>query len=899
MRLVVGRDSELQAVGAFLASEGHGALAIVGEPGIGKTTLWEEGLARGRASGATVLVARPTEAESRLAFAGLADLLAGVPEDRLSALPAPQRTGLAVALLRVPSTRPPERRVVATAFLTLVRALAAESAVLCAIDDLHWLDAPSAAVLDFALRRLAGEPVHALVSVRKRESLLPSLERELGLESLELGPLSVGALHRVLADTLGRTFARPVLVRIARASGGNPLFALEIARELERSGASRRVPVPQSLDALVRARVQALPAQARDALLRAATLARPDVDLVDPADLAGAEDAGLVRVEADGRIQFVHPLFASAVYAAASAAQRREAHRAVAELVLDPEERARHLGLAAVAPGEDVVRELEAAAGHARLRGAPDTAAELTELALQLARPSARPRLQLELAEHLHLASDFAAARELLEKLRGSLDSGDLRARASLALAEIDYWHGGESVATRLADDALADARDPLLHARCQVAVAMYAGTVDLPKASAAARDALTLLESRADADAGLIAAALSARVRAELFRGHGLDLETAMRALALEQAAAPAAVDTRVVFKLGQWLRYVDDLDGARARLDQAERQANEEGDDSSLANILLNRVILETWAGDWEEASGLAERMLDAFGQQGFGPEVHDLWRAYVDAHAGRLEAVRASAAAAHSQEPLVSALWDRCVGLAELAAGDVVAADRHLSRALALLARVDFREPAIWRVDGDAIEAALAVRDIERAARLLARFEQQAARSQIPWSLAVSARCRGLVLAARGELEAAADALEGALTAHDRSPVPFERARTLVAQGQVMRRLKRKRRARESLEEARAVFARLGTEAWSERVDEELRRVTVRRAPRELTATELRIAELAAAGFSNPEIAAQVFVSRKTVEANLARVYRKLEISTRAQLDRALRRDAEANS
>src|SRR5262249_40579017 len=158
-----------------------------------------------------------------------------------------------------------------------------------------------------------------------------------------------------------------------------------------------------------------------------------------------------------------------------------------------------------------------------------------------------------------------------------TLDPGDLRARALLTLVEIDYWRSGESAATRLAEEAFADARDPVLKASCCAAVALYASTVDLPKAAASAREALTLLGSVPDPDPGLVAAALGARLRADLFLGNGFDQETAMRALALEESGPPATVDTRVVFKLGQWLRYIDDLDGARARLEEAEQQAHD----------------------------------------------------------------------------------------------------------------------------------------------------------------------------------------------------------------------------------------------------------------------------------------------------------------------------------
>ena len=270
------------------------------------------------------------------------------------------------------------------------------------------------------------------------------------------------------------------------------------------------------------------------------------------------------------------------------------------------------------------------------MRGSPDSAAELTGLALRLlpANDSARPELQLELAEQLHLASDFPAARALLEELRTTLQPGDLRARALLTLVEIDYWRSGESAATALAEEALADARDPASQGPVPRRRRPVRRHRRPPEGGGLRAGGAGAARGRADPDPGLVAAALSARVRADLFLGDGFDQETAMRALALEESGPPATVDTRVVFKLGQWLRYIDDLDGARASLEQAEQQAREEGDESSLANILLNRVIVATWAGDLAEAAELAERMLDAFGQQGVGAEAGDIWRAYVDA-------------------------------------------------------------------------------------------------------------------------------------------------------------------------------------------------------------------------------------------------------------------------
>ena len=896
---LVGREPELAVAADFLrADESEAVLAIVGQPGIGKTAVWEQAVALARELHACVLAARPAESEATLSFAGLTDLLAELGSDSFESLPPPQREALEVAVLRATSDRPAERRLVGTALLSLLRSLAADRRVVLAVDDAHWLDAPSAAAVAFAARRLAQSPVRLIVSLRSEaeRTWLSSAGLDRQMRRLELGPLSVASLHRLIADRTGTSFPRPTLVRIAQVSGGNPLYALEIARLLAKDGElaySGALPVPTDLQELVGRRLAALEAETRAALVRVAALARPTVDLVDVEVLAPAEEAGLVRVGLRGRIEFTHPLFASAVYASAPTALRREIHAALAETVDDPEERAHHLALATEGPDEQVAEALEEAGRTARRRGAPDVAAHLAELALKLS-PEGDPRVpkrRLELAEHLHLAGDFQRSAELLGSLERELPPGDLRARALLLLAEIDYWRAGESAAIRLAERAAGEAKDRSLQAHGLALVAMWAGTADVPRAAEAARASLELLEELDEVDPALLSVALAARVRADLFLGNGLDVAAAERALQAElEAPPPSAVDTRTVFKLGQWLRYVDDLDGARLRLDQAERQAREEGDESSLANILLNRTLLECWAGDWQTALELADRTHETFELTGLSMGA-SIWRAYVEAHLGRVDSVRAAAEGTTSSEPIVRMLWERSIGLAELAVGETASADGHFRSAIDELEQMGWREPAVWRVEGDAIEAALGVADLERAEPLVDRFEAQAQSSRIPWSLAVSARCRGLLLGAQGHLDEAAAALEAALVEQERSPVPFERARTLLAYGQVLRRAKQKRRARAVLEEAVALFERLGAQPWAARAHEELRRTAARAAPVDLSATELKIARLAADGLTNQAIAAEVFVSRKTVEANLGRAYRKLGIRSRAQLAKAL--------
>jgi DNA-binding CsgD family transcriptional regulator/TolA-binding protein len=895
---LVGREPELAVIESFLADDkaGFAALELVGEAGIGKTTVWQAAVWRGGELGLPVLSARPAASEARLSFAGLTDLLVAVDGDVVGTLPAPQAEALDVALLRADASRSPGRRLVGTALLSVLRELTSRGPVLVAVDDAQWLDPPSASVLEFALRRLDDRPIRLVVS-RRADASRPNF---VGVHSrqLELGPLSVAALQRIVSERLGVTFSRPTLVRLAEASRGNAFFALEIARLLARGDmqlTAGRLPVPDDLRSLAADRIASLPTVTRDALLRAAALAHPDAVAVDIGALAPAEDAGLVSIGAGGVITFTHPLFASAVYESASAPARSDVHRALADVVDDPEQRTRHLALASTAPDEATARALESAARAARARGAPEAAAELVELALQLT-PVGSPTLtslRFELADHLYLAGDFQRAAQVLEELVETLPGGDLCARAALSLAEIEYWRGGESTAVRLTEQALRDAADPLLRARLLASIAMHGATSDLPRAADAARASLEILEAQPNADSALVATALAARVRADLFLGHGLDRQGAERALELEAAASPpVAVDARVPFKLGQWLRYVDDFAGARGNLELAERAALDEGDESSLANILLNRTLLECWSGNWSIAAALGDRTHELFQLTGISVGASNVWRAYVDAHYGRVDAVRAAALQADGVgEPIGRMLWERAVGLAELAAGDARAAAPHLAAAVEALAETGFREPAVWRLDGDAVEAALGAADLERAEALVVEFEASAARSQIPWSLAVSARCRALLLAAEGEPEQAAALLEQALVDHERCPMPFELARTLLAQGQVLRRGKKKLQARGALEQAATLFEQLGGAAWAARAREEVRRTAARSAPDELTPTELRIAHLAATGLTNDAIAAEVFVTRKTVEANLGRAYRKLGIRSRAQLARAL--------
>ena len=290
--------------------------------------------------------------------------------------------------------RRPSARVLGLALVSVVRALAREGPLLVALDDVQWVDASSAEVLRFMLRRLEGQPVGVLATVRGRPVEAPlELDRAFAaFERLTVEPLSVGAIHRLLWGRLSLNLPRPALLRVHETAGGNPFFALELGRALvdgtirEDSG---HIALPESLQSVVAERLDTLPARVRETLVAVAALAAPTVTLLEalaPAvvdDIERAQSRGVLELDGD-RIRFTHPLFAPACYSAMPLHRRRRLHRRLAELDVDLEERARHLAIAATGPDEEVALALDAAAAHARARGAALAAAELAELAVAL-----------------------------------------------------------------------------------------------------------------------------------------------------------------------------------------------------------------------------------------------------------------------------------------------------------------------------------------------------------------------------------------------------------------------------------------------------------------------------------------------------------------------------------
>lgn len=903
---VVARQRELAFGEHFLDSAGRrtSTLILEGEPGIGKTTLWREVVRGAEERGLRVLSCRPAETEAKFALSALVDLLETVSDESLAGLPDPQRRALEVALLRIePASEPIEPRWLATAFRSVLDELSDNGPLLVAVDDLQWLDEASASVIQFALRRLGGRPIGWLFArrVAAQARIIPEeLVPPESVTRVTIGPLNLAALQNVLKDRLEHAPTRPALVRIHRASAGNPLYALEIARELTRAGditAMSSIPVPEDVRQLIAQRVARLPEATRDALLLASALFEPTTALVDEAALGPAEEADLIRIDGSGGIAFHHPLYASAVYGSVSRMRRRELHARLAELVSDAEERARHLALAAAEPDEETARALEEGAVVARARGAWESAAELLEQAARLSPPNlmdaARSRV-VAAAEHHVRSGDRSRGRALLEQLLAQDLPSTQRAQALHLLAEISYNDDNFVEAGRLFREALGHTDDPRLASAVELGLGnMHASLMEFPGGSAATHRALELAERIEDR--GLIAQALAHCAMLDFLCGEGVDWEKVERSLALEEADPRVPLHRRPSVLAASLLLYVGDHAEARKRLRALCETAIDEGDESDLAFVMLWLSWLETRSGDFTTSLTLAAEA-SSIGTL-TGSHSMSGWalaqQAFVFAHQGKVAEARRYCEDAWTPVQrsgnLLPALWiAAATGLLELSLGNPQGAWQACEPLTQMAEQAGIDEPVVMFFLPEALEALIALGQLDRAEPLLERLTARGRELDRAWALATGGRCRALLLAARGELDAACVEVDRALTEHRRMDMPFERARALLVKGVIERRARQRARAKASLEEARAEFERLGAVLWADNAAQELTRLGMRRSSGdELTPSERRVAELAAAGLTNREVAAALFISPKTVEANLSKIYRKLAISSRAEL------------
>jgi DNA-binding CsgD family transcriptional regulator len=914
---IVGRDAELATIGETLAGNPNGlqVLLIEGEPGIGKTTVWLAGIDQAKQLNFRILACRAAQAETRMSFAGLGDLLAHVESEAFSALPPPQRLAIDRALLREePGPKPPPPRAIGTAVVAIMSGLAEHGPVLLAIDDVQWLDKPSVTSLAFALRRLEEHPVTVLVTARPRDphSWLASFDRvtQDRVHRLPLGPLSLGALYEVLKPRLGQTLSRPLLGSIESASRGNPFHAIELALAIQdrAPGTGIGLPVRDDTSELLARRLRRLPLRTREELLKTSALAHPTARTVEVANLQPAVDAEIVRIHGDGSVEFAHPLFAAAVYAAASRDARQRLHRQLASISTDIEEQARHLSLASDAPDADLARLLDRASEHALLRGAPEVAADLVEHAARRTpddAPETRWDRLLRAARHSLKSGDPTRARAIAEEVSEAATDGRIRARALDLRAEERLMEGPAAAIGLLEEAIAAVGEDAALEAEFETSL----GFILLAAFRALAGEEHLVRAADLAARVGddnLLSQAIALRELASLLLGRGVDDAALERALALEVLDREVPFHQRPSLVVALVLEYTGRLDRARALLDSLRERLVGRGDEGDLAHVYVHQGAMAWLAGEVETAEEYiadALRMATLTGQELMWAFAMSL-RAMVLAWRGDLAGSRVAGLEALDRSERLGwppgvnqSRW--ALAIVALSEDDPAAAVAWLDPVVAQVEAIGVYEWVIAMPVPDAIEALIAAGDMTRASRLTESLATLGQRHDRPWALALSGRCRALLWAAAGDLDQAKAAAERALIDHERLPMPLELSRTLLVLGQLQRRRGERRAARETLRRAESTFAAIGARLWADKARAEAHRIGVRRAPTELTATEQTVAQLAVDGLTNREIAARMFISRRTVEANLSRAYTKLGVRSRTELASRMLRHEGADS
>lgn len=887
---------------------GPAALAVEGEAGIGKTTLWLSALEAARERGFVVLSTYGASPEVSLTFSALADLLGEVDDVFFEALPAPQRLALERARSGEADGPLTAERVSAAAFLTVLRMIAESAPVLVAVDDVQWLDAATRAVLAYAARRLTGR-VGLLVTTRigdpaaKPLTWLQLRRPEMLVRSV-VRPMSLGAMHAMIVARRGRALPRPEITRIHSISGGNPFYALELARTVDGAIGTTKAQLPDSLSALARSRVADLDDDVLAVLLAAALAvdattellgqvagesAQRIVELLEPAEARGV-------VSVDGHhIRFTHPLLAAGIAANASPADRRAAHRRLAATVPQPELKARHLALGSASGDPATLTALDAAAVATRAQGAPATAAELVELAIGLGGDTPIRRI---VAGNYHLsAGDPERARDILAPTLATTPPGAVRSMALALLAGIGVYTAGFLEAERCVREALDGlagvAGNPAVSVGLYLMLAFAQindGRLD------EAADALQTAHAQADelGSATLISQVLSMETVLGCFRGNGIDPAGRARALQLEDPSP----DTPIVFRASaneiQLRAWEGDLDGAHELMKHSLQTSADWGAEAELLFLSIHVVLIALWRAELVEAETVTAEMYERAQQLGGDSSlaIGLTLKTAVAAFRGRVEDTHSFGTAALDIAARLGTWkvgeWPSMfLGFLEVSQCRYAEALEFIDPLLAVYQGDPCTEIILAWFVSDAIEALLGVGRFDEAEALIDRMVSGGTRLDRPWTLCVGLRGRAMLLATRGDLAAAEETAQRALDEHDRLSMPFERARTLLLFGQIRRRRRRRAAATTALTESLTIFEKIGTPLWVKRAADELGRIATLSASPGLTAAETRVAERAAAGLSNKEIAVELFISPKTVEVNLSSVYRKLGIRSRSQL------------
>jgi DNA-binding CsgD family transcriptional regulator len=874
---------------------------LTGWPGVGKTTLWESGVDEARRDGRRVLSARPSDAEARLAFGGLIDVLDPVGADELATLATPQLEALEVALLRrAPTGDTAPASAVAVALLNALRSLSDRDPLLVALDDVQWLDEASASALAFAARRLDGDRVRFLLA--RRPGNATPLEQALeprGIRRLELGGLSLGGTRRLLLERLGLSLSRQVMRRTYETTLGNPLFALEIGRTLVADGVpsiGAELPVPERVEELLGTRVAALPDAPRRVLTMVAL--SPDLRLgqltalADEGALAEAVEAGVLVVDGD-YVRASHPLMAAAAARDYPAPQRRELHRRIAEVVADGELRTRHLALAAGAPDAALAATVSAAAAAAARRGGAQAAAELADHALRLtpADDPARVDRLLELGGYLEVAGEKERMSDLLEPVVDALPPGPARARALFLLT------GGAVESNReildLFERALAEsAEDPRLRAAVLGELAANVAAVRVERIAmtdAWAEEALALARS-VDGDAER--PVLYALAWARSLGGRPVDdLCVRFRELTEQSAFYMAPSPERVAAQRLVWRGSIREARDALGRLLD---MADERGEPASYALQRLHVCELELRAGGWDAAARLLDEWAESSDDALLLWPMYERCRALLAAGRGHTADALRWAREAISRGKETGSAWDqleatRALGIARLLAREPGPAAEALRWVWAHTEREGVDDPGAFPAAPDLVEALVDLGELVEAEEVSSRLTGLADAQAHPGGRATALRCHAVIRLAGSYDDGSVEDLEHVAREYASLELRFDAARTRLVLGRALRRHRKWGAARSMLLLAAEAFDELGSPGWAASTRSDVERVGARRPPPAgaLSPAERRVAELAAQGLANKEIAQALVVTVSTVEYHLSKTYAKLGIRSRSQL------------
>jgi DNA-binding CsgD family transcriptional regulator len=905
-----GRDRELEAGWRFLEGVHARGLVIAGAAGVGKTAIWRTLLDTARARGYRALVCIGESAEAKLTFVGLGDLLGEAADEVLPQLPSPQARALEVALLRVEAAAAPSAPLaIAAAVLSALRVLASSQPVLVAIDDIPWLDRASADAVVFAARRLRGEPVRFLLTRRPRSA--SALERALApdLVRLEVGGLSIGAIRRMLAEQAAPTFSRQLLRQIYDTTLGNPLFALELGRLLVEQGVSTAggdLPVPETVEELLGTRLKRLSPMVRTLLLAVALngeLELAELGAITSTDtLDDAIERGLLLVTG-GRIKVSHPLVAAAAKRRSGSRERRELHLILARSAPDETLRAQHLALATSHPDPELAATVAAAAANAFARGARTEAVELGEHAVRLTPTESPERAErlLALGSYLETAGEPERLRELLTTNLESIPTGSLRARAWLLLSEGAHMRLDDY--RRHLERALAEAQaDPALYAR--IVARMSSALISVERIADAEARTLEVLPAAERAGGEVQRDVLFALAWARALRGQPID-DICQRWLAA--SAAPGHLAESPERVAGQRSVWRGEINKAKAVFDRLLALSDERGELASYVWARLHLCELALRVGDWQTAERLLDEWAETSERELFVEPYYQRCRALLAAGRGLPDEAMKWSAEAIAQAQAIDHQWDwleslRARGIAGLLSREPVLAAESLGTVWGHTGREGVDEPGVFPVAPDLVEALIELNELDDARAVTARLETLSEQQQHPWGLLTARRSGALIsLAAPPYEEAAADQLKAVAKSYGGLGLRFDQARSLLALGRAQRRLKKWAAARGSLDLAVEAFDQIGSTGWAERARSELARVGARRPGRDgqLTASEKHVAELAAAGHSNKQIAQALFITIKTVEGHLSRAYAKLGITSRGQLTHSLQGQQSSDS